>query len=107
MTFVVTESCIKCKYTHCVSVCPTDAFREGPNFLAIEPEDCIDCALCVPECPVDAIFADNEVPASQVHFIPINVELAGKWQTISRTRDALPEAEKWADVKDKLELLER
>ena len=56
MTFVITESCIKCKYTDCVEVCPVDCFYEGPNFLAIHPDECIDCALCVPECPVDAIL---------------------------------------------------
>ena len=60
MTFVVTENCIKCKHTDCVEVCPADAFREGENFLAISPDDCIDCALCVPECPVEAIFADAD-----------------------------------------------
>ncbi len=107
MTFVVTESCIQCKYTHCVAVCPTDAFRDGPNFLAIEPDDCIDCALCVPECPVDAIFAEEDVPEAQQHFIALNVELARKWKPIYRTRDALPEAEKWAEIKDKLDKLQR
>ena len=76
MTFVVTESCIKCKYTHCVDVCPTDAFREGPNFLAIEPDECIDCALCVPECPVDAIYPEEDVPEDQRHFIALNAD----WQ---------------------------
>ncbi|MEO8935187.1 MAG: ferredoxin FdxA [Burkholderiaceae bacterium] len=107
MTFVVTESCIRCKYTDCVDVCPTDAFREGPNFLAIEPEDCIDCALCVPECPVDAIFADRDVPADQRHFIALNVELASGWKTIARTKAALPDADAWGDVNEKLDLLER
>ena len=107
MTFVVTESCIKCKYTHCVDVCPTDAFREGPNFLAIEPDDCIDCALCVPECPVDAIYADEDVPEDQRHFIALNVELAGIWETICETKSELPDAEEWGKVKDKLHLLER
>lgn len=76
MAFVVTESCIKCKYKQCVGVCPTDAFREGPNFLAIEPDDCIDCTSCVAECPVDAIFAQCDVPKDQVHFIALNLELA-------------------------------
>ena len=107
MTFVVTESCIQCKYTHCVAVCPTDAFCEGLNFLVIDPAECIDCALCVPECPVDAIFADDDVPAEQRHFIPLNVELAALWKPISREHAALPDAEKWADVKDKLPLLKR
>jgi ferredoxin len=62
MTFVVTEACIRCKYTDCVDVCPVDAFREGPNFLVIDPDECIDCAVCVPECPVNAIYAEEDVP---------------------------------------------
>ncbi len=69
MTYVVTESCIKCKYTDCVDVCPVDCFREGPNMLVIDPEECIDCTLCVPECPVDAIFAEDDVPPGQREWI--------------------------------------
>jgi ferredoxin len=107
MTFVVTESCIQCKYTHCVAVCPTDAFCEGQNFLVIDPDECIDCALCVPECPVDAIFADHDVPVEQAHFILLNVELAASWKPISRERTALPDAETWAKVPAKLSLLKR
>lgn len=115
MTFVVTEACIRCKYTDCVDVCPTDAFREGPNFLVIEPDDCIDCAVCVPECPVEAIYADEDVPEDQQDFIPLNVELAAKWPTISRKIDEKPDAEewgdpdsgKWAEVGDKRPLLDR
>ena len=107
MTFVVTEACIRCKYTDCVDVCPTDAFREGPNFLVIEPDDCIDCAVCVPECPVSAIYADEDVPEDQQDFIPLNVELARQWPTISRTKGPLPEADKWAEVGDKRDKLQR
>ena len=107
MTFVVTESCIKCKYTDCVDVCPTDAFHEGPNFLAIEPDDCIDCALCVPECPVDAIFAQRDVPEGQVHFIALNVDLARIWEPIVRKKAAPIDADEWGKVKMKLEFLER
>ena len=107
MTYVVTESCIKCKYTDCVDVCPTDAFREGPNFLAIEPEDCIDCTLCVVECPVDAIFADVDVPADQAHFVALNVELAGMWKPILQKKAALLDADRWGKVQDKLSMLER
>ena len=76
MTYVVTESCIKCKYTDCVDVCPVDCFREGPNMLVIEPDECIDCTLCVAECPVDAIFAEDDVPIEQRPFIALNAELA-------------------------------
>ena len=68
MTYVVTETCIKCKYTDCVDVCPVDCFREGPNMLVIDPDECIDCTLCVAECPVEAIFAEDDVPDSQREF---------------------------------------
>ncbi len=107
MTFVVTESCINCKYTDCVDVCPVDAFREGPNFLAIDPDDCIDCAVCVPECPVNAIFAEEDVPTHQLRFTPLNAELAREWRTITKRKAALPEAEAWAGVQDKLAELKR
>ncbi len=68
MTFVVTENCIKCKYTDCVEVCPVDCFHEGPNFLVIDPDECIDCTLCEPECPAEAIFSEEELPDGQQHF---------------------------------------
>ena len=76
MTYVVTETCIRCKYTDCVDVCPVDCFREGPNFLVIDPDECIDCTLCVAECPVEAIFAEDDVPADQQQFMALNAELA-------------------------------
>ena len=107
MTHVVTESCIACRYTDCVDVCPVDCFREGPNFLTIDPDECIDCAVCVAECPVNAIFAEEDVPADQVQFIKINVELARAWPSITKTKPGLPDADKWKDVKDKLDKLER
>jgi ferredoxin len=105
MTFVVTESCIKCKYTDCVVVCPTDAFREGLNFLVIEPSDCINCALCVVECPVAAIFPESDVPNDQIRFITLNVELAKIWSTIDRKKAPPADAAKWDKVKDKLDFL--
>ncbi|MEO8546427.1 MAG: ferredoxin FdxA [Betaproteobacteria bacterium] len=107
MTFVVTESCIRCKYTDCVDVCPVDAFREGPNFLVIDPDECIDCAVCVPECPVNAIYADEDVPADQQAFTPLNAVLARQWKTITRTKPALPDADAWATVEGKLDQLQR
>jgi ferredoxin len=107
MTFVVTESCIRCKYTDCVDVCPVDAFREGSNFLAIDPGECIDCAVCVPECPVNAIFAEEDVPAAQQEFIALNAELAVKWKVITRKKTALPDADQWASVTDKRAELKR
>ncbi len=107
MTFVVTEACIRCKYTDCVDVCPVDAFREGPNFLVIDPNDCIDCAVCVPQCPVNAIYADEDVPADQQAFTPLNAELARQWKPITRTKGALPDAQEWAKVQHKLDQLHR
>ncbi|MDL1862063.1 ferredoxin family protein [Betaproteobacteria bacterium PRO7] len=107
MTFVVTEPCVSCKYTDCVAVCPVDAFREGPNALVIDPVECIDCALCVPECPVEAIYAEEDVPADQRDFIPLNAELARVWKPITRVKPALPDADEWAKVRDKRDRLDR
>jgi ferredoxin len=107
MTYVVTESCIKCKYSDCVDVCPVDCFREGPNMLVIDPDECIDCTLCVAECPVEAIFAEDDVPADQHPFIAINAELAKTWKPIVERKDAPADADEWAKVKDKKHLLEK
>lgn len=107
MTFVVTENCIRCKHTDCVECCPVDAFREGENFLVISPDDCIDCALCVPECPVEAIFPEAEVPPDQQEFVVLNRELAQSWEPITSKKDAPPDAHEWANVLNKLELLAR
>jgi ferredoxin len=98
MTFVVTEACIRCKYTDCVSVCPVDCFHEGPNFLVIDPNECIDCAVCVPECPVNAIVADSDLTAGQHEFLDLNARLAAQWPVIASTREPLPDAEQWAGV---------
>ena len=108
MTFVVTESCIQCKYTDCVSVCPMDCFFEGPNFLVINPDECIDCSICVAECPVNAIVSDHEVPADQQHFIALNRELSRnpKWTRISRVKEPLADHAQWAGIKDKRHLLQ-
>lgn len=107
MTFVVTENCIKCKYTDCVEVCPVDCFHEGPNGLVIDPEECIDCTLCEPECPAEAIFAEDDVPESQRVFIALNAELAQIWPVINRKKDPPPDADEWNGKPDKLKLLER
>ena len=107
MTFVVTSSCIKCKYTDCVEVCPVDCFYEGPNFLVIHPDECIDCALCQPECPVDAIYPDDEVPESEQAFCEINKELSEVWPNITECIDCPEDADEWKEVKDKAHLLER
>ena len=107
MTFVVTEACINCKHTDCVEVCPVDAFHEGPNFLVINPEECIDCTLCVTECPVNAIYAEDEVPPDQKDFIAINAELSRVWPVLVDKKPALPEAEHWSGIQHKRELLQR
>lgn len=101
MTHVVTEACIRCKYTDCVDVCPVDAFREGRNMLVIDPDDCIDCAVCIPECPVNAIYPEEDVPADQRTFVDLNARLARGWPTITRTKAALPDADTWAAVEHK------
>lgn len=107
MAYVVTESCIKCKYTDCVEVCPVDCFREGPNFLVIDPDECIDCTLCVPECPAEAIYAEDDVPADQTDFIALNAELAAQWKPIIERKDPPADADQWVSVKDKRNLLQR
>ena len=107
MTYVVTEACIKCKYTDCVDVCPVDCFHEGPNFLVIDPEECIDCTLCVAECPAEAIFAEDDLPEDQRQFTALNEELAKLWPVLTSTKDTLPDADDWKEVKDKLKYLER
>jgi len=107
MTSAVTESCIRCKYTDCVDVCPVDCFREGPNFLVIDPDECIDCTLCVAECPVEAIYAEDDVPDDQKPFTSLNAELAKLWKPIIERKPAPPDADEWKSVKDKRDLLER
>ena len=107
MTFVVGESCIKCKLTDCVEVCPVDCFYEGPNFLVIHPDECIDCALCEPECPVKAIFSEDELPKDQHDFLELNKELAMVWPNITEKKDAPADSDDWREVKDKRHLLER
>ena len=106
MPFVVTDSCIKCKFTDCVEVCPVDCFREGPNFLVIDPDECIDCTLCEPECPVNAIYPEDDVPAGQEDFIKINADLAKQWPAITLRKDAPADAKDWEKVTDKRGLLE-
>jgi ferredoxin len=107
MTHVVTESCIKCKYTDCVDVCPVDCFREGPNMLAIDPDECIDCAVCIPECPVNAIYAEEDLPGDQKAYTALNAELAKIWPAITDAKAAPEDADKWKEVKDKQQYLER
>ena len=107
MTFVVTEACIKCKLTDCVEVCPVDCFHEGPNFLVIDPDECIDCTLCEPECPVEAIYSEDELPEGQEHYLKLNEELTQDWPVITEMIDPPDDAAEWREVKDKLQYLER
>lgn len=106
MTHVVIENCIKCKYTDCVEVCPVDCFHEGPNFLAIDPDECIDCTLCVPECPVDAIVPEDEVPSEQSDFMLANAVLSHRWPVIAHRKPELPNAARWDGRPHKRRLLD-
>ena len=106
MTYVVTESCIKCKYTDCVAVCPVDAFHEGPNFMVIDPEECIDCSLCVDECPVNAIYNEPDLPVEYTRYVALNAELTKTWPLTKEKGEPLADADQWSDVKEKFQYLE-
>lgn len=106
MAFVVTDNCIRCKYTDCVAVCPADAFFEGPNFLVISPDDCIDCDLCPIECPVGAIYQEKDVPKDQQEFIQLNAELAKIWPRITELKTPPVDAKEWDGIQNKLKFLE-
>jgi ferredoxin len=102
MTHVVTDACVRCKYTDCVEVCPVDCFHEGPQFLVIDPDECIDCAVCIPECPVNAIYAEVDMPAEFEPFLALNGRLSKGWPVITKRQAPLPDAEQWKDEKGKL-----
>ncbi|NIN35199.1 MAG: ferredoxin family protein [Gammaproteobacteria bacterium] len=107
MPFVVTQNCIKCKYTDCVEVCPVDCFHEGPNMLVIDPDECIDCTLCEPECPVNAIMSEEDVPDNMKEMVELNAELSREWPVINEMKDPPADADEWKEVPDKLKYLER
>ena len=107
MAFVVTESCIRCRLGDCVEVCPVDCFYQGPNMLVINPDECIDCALCEPECPVNAIYSEDELPEDQQEFIALNQELSEIWENISEKCEPAPDADDWREVKNKRHYLEK
>ena len=107
MTYVVTENCIRCKYTDCVEVCPVDAFREGPNFLVIDPEECIDCDVCVPDCPAEAIYSEENLPPEFKEYIVLNAELSKQWPIITEKKKPPSDADQWNGVSNKLQYLER
>lgn len=106
MTHLVTENCIKCKHTDCVVVCPVDCFKEGPNFLVIDPDECIDCGVCIPECPVNAIVTDDHEGIDTKFWYDLNQRLSSKWPTITKRKDAPLDAAEWKDKPNKLSLLE-
>ena len=107
MTWLVGEQCINCKLGDCVEICPVECFHEGPNMLVIDPDDCIDCGLCEPECPVDAIFAEDEIPEGQEKFLGLNKELSQIWPVIYKNPIPPDDADDWRGVEDKLKYLER
>ena len=101
MTYVVDEKCIKCKHMDCVEVCPVDCFYEGENMLVIHPDECIDCGVCEPECPVDAILPDTDPEGEK--WVEFNQEWSQKWEVLATKKDPLPDAEKYANETGKLE----
>ncbi len=105
MTYVVAEPCINCKYTDCVDVCPVDCFYEGQNFLAIHPDECIDCGACVPECPAEAIFSEDDLPEKWEDYLELNAKLAELWPNIDGKQDAMDGADDWKEKEGKRELL--
>jgi ferredoxin len=100
MTFVVTDNCIACKYTDCVSVCPVDCFYEGENMLVIHPDECIDCGVCEPECPADAIRPDTD-PGMDV-WVEFNRKYSELWPVITEAKEPLPTADEMDGVDGKL-----
>ena len=105
MTYIVKDECIKCKLTDCVEVCPVDCFYEGENTLVINPDECIDCGLCEPECPIEAIYAEDEVPADQIEFIEINEKYSKIWPNITEAKDPMPDHEEWKEKTNKIDVL--
>jgi ferredoxin len=101
MTYIVNENCIKCKYTDCVEVCPVDCFYEGENMLVIHPDECIDCGVCEPECPPEAILPDTEPAAEK--WLALNAEYAATWPNITRKIDEMPDADKYQGEAGKYE----
>ncbi|MCK6528004.1 ferredoxin family protein [Myxococcota bacterium] len=106
MAYVVAEPCINCKYTDCVDVCPVDCFREGVNMLVIDPDECIDCGVCEPECPAEAIFEIDDLPEKWAQYAGINAKYAKEWPEIDESKDAMDAADEWAEREGKDDLLD-
>lgn len=102
MTYVVTEACIRCKYTDCVSVCPVDCFHEGEHMLVIDPEVCIDCGVCEPECPAEAILPDTDPQANE--WLELNRVYAGRWPVIDEAKPAPEDADEFKGKPEKFSL---
>ena len=107
MTYLVTDICIGCKHTDCIEVCPVDCFHEGENFIVIDPDECVDCGLCEIECPVDAICSESNLHPHQLPLLALNADLSRCWPKIIERKTPLPDADHWADKKDKLPMLIR
>ena len=100
MTYLVADACIKCKHMDCVDVCPVDCFYEGENMLVIHPDECIDCGVCEPECPVEAIYPDSELE-NEEHWLEVNTKFSAIWPNITRKKDSPADAAEWAKVEGK------
>jgi ferredoxin len=106
MPHVVAEPCVKCKYTDCVAVCPVDCFHEGVNFLVIDPNECIDCGMCVDVCPTGAIFPEDDLPEKWSEYVELNARFASEWPGIHQQKAPLPEAEECKGMEGKRDLLD-
>ena len=104
MTYLVNEKCIKCKHTTCVDVCPVDCFYEGKNMLVIKPDECIDCGVCEPECPIDAIVSDTE--AGSEKWLEVNTKYSEIWPNITEVKDPLEDHEKYKNEENKIQIIE-
>ena len=107
MPFVVTGKCINCRYSDCVEVCPVSCFYEGENMMVINPDECIDCGVCEPECPIEAIKSDEELAPAELHWAQVNARYSALWPNLTQSKGPLPDAETYADTpsEDKKDLL--
>ena len=104
MTYIVNDACIRCKYMDCVEVCPVDCFYEGENMLVIHPDECIDCGVCEPECPIEAIKSDEELAPGEEKWLDINTKFSALWPNITAAKEPMADADAWAEKDNKGEL---